>query len=227
MSHHQNVVRIKAVHHALGSYRDKVLYVGGASVSLYADRPSAEVRPTDDVDILIELLNYTAYAELEAQLRRQGFENDYESGIICRFRVQGIIVDVMPTSNDILGFSNRWYEQGFKHAMDIQLDQECHIGILQPPYFLATKIESFKNRGGGDGRMSSDFEDIIFVLNNRRAIWEEMERSSADIRTYLRNEWAALVGNEYLYEWIGAQLDYVEQDRVPYIIGGLVNFIRS
>ena len=41
MSHHQNVVRIKAVHHALGSYRDKVLYVGGASVSLFADRPSS------------------------------------------------------------------------------------------------------------------------------------------------------------------------------------------
>ncbi len=203
------------------------MYVGGASVSLYADRPSAEVRPTDDVDILIELLNYNSYAELEAQLRQQGFENDHESGIICRFRVQGIIVDVMPTSDDILGFSNRWYAAGFSNAMEIRLDQECQIRILHPPYFIATKIEAFKNRGGGDGRMSSDFEDIIFVLNYRRAIWEEMEKSSADIRTYLRNEWAALLGNEYLYEWIGAHLDYVEQDRVPYIIGGLVNFIRS
>ena len=62
MSHHQNIVRIKAVHHALGSFRDRVLYVGGASVSLYADRPSSEVRPTEDVDILIELLNYNGYA---------------------------------------------------------------------------------------------------------------------------------------------------------------------
>jgi predicted nucleotidyltransferase len=227
MSHHQNVVRIKAVHHALGSFRDRVLYVGGASVSLYADRPSSEVRPKDDVDILIELLNYNGYAELEAQLRRQGFENDYESGIICRYRVQGIIVDVIPTNEDILGFSNRWYAEGFKHAMDIRLDQECEIRILQPHYFLATKIEAFKNRGGGDGRMSSDFEDIIFVLNNRRAIWDEMEKSSADIRTYLRNEWAIISENEYLYEWIGAHLDYVEQGRVSYIVGGLINFIRS
>lgn len=56
--------------------------------------------------------------------------------------------------------------------MDIRLDQECEIRILQPHYFLATKIEAFKNQGG-DGRMSSDFEDIIFVLNNRRAIWDE------------------------------------------------------
>ena len=111
--------------------------------------------------------------------------------------------------------------------MDIRLDQECEIRILQPHYFLATKIEAFKNRGGGDGRMSSDFEDIIFVLNNRRAIWDEMEKSSADIRTYLQNEWAVISENEYLYEWIGAHLDYVEQGRVSYIVGGLINFIRS
>ena len=111
--------------------------------------------------------------------------------------------------------------------MDIRLDQECEIRILQPHYFLATKIEAFKNRGGGDGRMSSDFEDIIFVLNNRRAIWDEMEKSSADIKTYLRNEWAVISENEYFYEWIGAHLDYVEQGRVSYIVGGLINFIRS
>ena len=54
-----------------------------------------------------------------------------------------------------------------------------------------------------------------------------MEKSSADIRTYLRNEWAVISENEYLYEWIGAHLDYVEQGRVSYIVGGLINFIRS
>ena len=62
MSHHQNIVRIKAVHQAWGSFRDRVLYIGGATVSLDADRPSSEVRPTEDVDILIELLNHNGYA---------------------------------------------------------------------------------------------------------------------------------------------------------------------
>jgi hypothetical protein len=32
-------------------------FVGGATVSLYVDRPFNEVRPTDDVDIVIELLH--------------------------------------------------------------------------------------------------------------------------------------------------------------------------
>lgn len=54
MSHQTNLLRIKAVYNALGSLQDDVVFVGGATVSLYADRMAEEVRPTDDIDILIE-----------------------------------------------------------------------------------------------------------------------------------------------------------------------------
>lgn len=106
MSHAQNIARIRAVHQALGELNQQVIYVGGATVSLYADRPSGESRPTEDVDILIELLNYSGYADFEEALRKKGFHNDTESGIICRYKVQGIVVDVMPTSGEVLGFTN-------------------------------------------------------------------------------------------------------------------------
>jgi len=46
-----------------------------------------------------------------------GFENDIESNILCRYKVQGIIVDVMPTGENVLGFSNKWYPEGFKKAI--------------------------------------------------------------------------------------------------------------
>ena len=107
MSHHQNITRIKAVCEALGEMTQSVLFVGGATVSLYTDRPATEVRPTDDVDILVELVHYSGYAAIEEQLRKKGFVNDQESGIICRFKIQGIIVDVMPTSSTVLGFTNK------------------------------------------------------------------------------------------------------------------------
>jgi hypothetical protein len=58
MSHIHNVSRIKAVHKALGDLRDKVVFVGGATVSLYIDRTASEVRPTEDVDLLVELVSY-------------------------------------------------------------------------------------------------------------------------------------------------------------------------
>jgi hypothetical protein len=38
-----------------------VVFVGGATVSLYADRIAAEVRPTDDIDILLETLRANRY----------------------------------------------------------------------------------------------------------------------------------------------------------------------
>jgi len=227
MSHQQNITRIKAVYHALGELNKKVLFVGGATVSLYTDRPGSESRPTDDVDILIELLNYSGYAEVEEVLRQKGFINDIDSGIICRYKVQGIIVDVMPTEGGVLGFSNRWYPEGFANPMEKDIGNDCIIKIFQPTYFIASKLEAFKGRGGEDGRMSSDFEDIIFILNNRTAIWNEMLAAPTDIKEYLKSEFKKLIKKDYLFEWVSAHLEYSEQRRVDFIVNGINHFIHQ
>ncbi len=83
MSYLENLNNIKVIYRALEELSGKVVFVGGATVSLYADRPSTEVRPTKDVDILIELLQYKDYAAMEEDLRKKGFINDTESGVIC------------------------------------------------------------------------------------------------------------------------------------------------
>ena len=64
MSHHLNTVRIKAVANALDHLNEKVVFVGGTTISFYPDRPVLEVRPTDDVDVIIEILNYSNRIEL-------------------------------------------------------------------------------------------------------------------------------------------------------------------
>jgi hypothetical protein len=97
MSYRENIVRIKVVNNALEEISKEVVFVGGATVSLYADRITGEIRPTDDVDVLIEVAHYSAYAKIEEKLRNKGFVNDIESGIICRYVISGIIVDIMPT----------------------------------------------------------------------------------------------------------------------------------
>jgi hypothetical protein len=227
MSHHQNITRIKVVCEALGEMTHSVLFVGGATVSLYTDRPASEVRPTDDVDILVELIHYSGYTDIEEQLRKKGFVNEQESGIICRFKIHGIIVDVMPTSSNVLGFTNKWYEEGFSKPMQRQLSKGLCIKILQPVYFLASKMEAFKGRGGGDGRMSSDFEDIVYVLNNRNTIWDEIEKAPTHLRAYLKNEFEKISQKDFLYEWISANLDYTEQKRTDFIVGGIEGFIGS
>jgi len=227
MSRQENLLRIRAVVNALQELADSVVFVGGATVSLYADREAEEVRPTDDIDLLIEMVSYKEYAALEEKLREKGFVNDTESKVICRFKIQGIIVDVMPTSDEILGFSNHWYGPGFKSAIKHNLGEGTVVRILAPEYFLATKLEAFKNRGNGDGRTSTDFEDIVFFLNNRTLIWDELARTVPPLSDYLKEAFQNLLKNKYLAEWMGSHLDLSDQDRMGFLISSLQNFTKS
>lgn len=227
MSDRENIARLRAVYTALGDLAKEVVFVGGATVLLYANRPASDTRPTDDVDILIELLHYPDYAAVEERLRAMGFVNDTESGVICRYIVQGIVVDVMPTSPGILGFSNRWYPEAFQHAIEATISTGHTIQIFTAPYFLASKLEAFRDRGGNDGRMSTDFEDIVYVWNNRTTLWNELRAAPENVRRYLQTAYARLLEEPYIDEWIGAHLDYAEQDRANYILENLRGFIES
>jgi predicted nucleotidyltransferase len=227
MSHKDNLIRIKAVYNALAHLRNDVVFVGGATVSFYVDRMAEEVRPTNDIDILIELWTYKDYTVIEAQLRTIGFENDFEAGVICRYRIQGIVVDIMPTGDQVLGFSNKWYPQEFKKAIDFMIDERVTVKILSVEYFIASKLEAFKGRGKNDGRTSSDFEDIIYVLENRSLVWDEMKNASADIKEYLKSEFKALVANPFFEEWLDANTGFNSPGATAYILNELEDFIKD
>lgn len=207
MSHSLNIDRIKTVSHALGALKEKIFFVGGAVISLYADRAVFEVRATEDVDVIIEIVNYSARAALEEKLRQIGFAHDIESSVVCRFKIAGVVVDVMPTNDPSIGFTNKWYPEGFKQSVMFTIDQKNTIKILSAPYFLATKLEAFKSRGKGNGRTSHDFEDIVFVLENRSSIWEEMNSLNGEIKAYLKHEFLLLLNNSNIPEWIDCHVE--------------------
>jgi predicted nucleotidyltransferase len=224
MSHHTNIVRIKAVANALNDLNEKVVFVGGATISLYPDRPVLEVRPTDDIDVIIEILNYIDRTKLEEKLRSIGFSHDIESGIICRYKIQGISVDIMPTNDPSIGFTNMWYPEGFEKAVDCEIDERSIIKILSAPYFIATKLEAHKGRGKNDGRTSQDFEDIIYVLENRESIWDEMDNSDKSVKKYLRTEFQVLLNNANLFEWIDSHVERGSPPATYLIMDKLKNF---
>lgn len=225
MNHHINIVRVKAVANALDSLNEKVVFVGGATVSLYATRPVLEIRPTDDVDVIVDILNYTQRTDLEEKLREIGFSNDLESGIVCRYRVNGVVVDITPTNDPSIGFSNRWYQEGFENAVDHVIDDQSTIKILDAPYFLATKLEAFKGRGNNDGRTSQDFEDIVFVLENRESIWREVMSLDGNIGAYLKSEFTELVNNKFLDEWIERHVERVSPPATYIIMEEIEKFV--
>ncbi len=90
---------------------EQFVFVGGAVTGLLVTDPAApEARFTEDVDIIIEMASLTEYYTLEEQLRALGFANSMESGApICRWNIDGTIVDVMPTDVSLLGFNTKWY----------------------------------------------------------------------------------------------------------------------
>ena len=226
MSYSQNIDRIREVYAALEELSKVAVFVGGATVSLYADRATSEVRPTEDVDVLVEIWTRKEYAAVEEKLRSKGFVNDAASGIVCRFKVQDITVDVMPMAEAVLGFSNRWYEEGYQHAIAYTIDERCTVRIFTAPYFIASKLEAFKGRGEGDGRTSQDFEDIVYVLNNRSTVWREMQESPQTVKDYLKKEMKGLLQNPHADEWISANLDFYERSRTEYILQGLHGFVK-
>lgn len=208
MSNKLNIFRIKSVYEALGELQDRVVFVGGAAASLYASREYSEIRPTEDIDVLIELLNYAGIAKLEEQLLKMKFSPDIESKIICRYKIHGITVDIMPTNYDnSFGFFNKWYPEGYKNAVTYKIDDDHIVKILSTPYFLATKFEAFKSRGNGDGRTSKDYEDIVYVLENRIEVWQEIKNISGEIKDYLIDEFTKMIKNPYHFEWIDCHVE--------------------
>ncbi len=206
----RNIVRLKVVAKALSTLTNKIVFVGGAVVDLYADDPSrGESRPTDDIDVVIEVFSATSYAQIEELLRKIGFKNDIMSGIICRFQFHDIIVDIMPDDISALGFTNKWYKSGIENRFLFQLDEQISIPIFPVSYFIASKLEALKSRRhGSDYRFNSDFEDIIYIFDNRTTVLEDMITVSQALKTYFKAEFTELLARSFIVEEISANLDY-------------------
>jgi len=204
---HENLIRLQAICVALKGLKQDYVFVGGATVSLYAtDKElSAEVRPTDDVDVVVELATYKGYSELDERLRELGFKNDITSGVICRYTIQGIIVDVMPTKPEAIGFSNRWYPEGFAGAKEIILN-DTKVKIFTLPYFVASKWQAFKGRGKNDYRTSKDFEDLVYVMENVDDFEEQMKAGPEHLRSWLREEISIVIESDDFEEGLYAHL---------------------
>lgn len=162
-----NIGAIKRIARALGDLNTRVVYVGGAVVSLYISDPAAEdMRPTQDIDISLEITTLGQLENLRQELARKRFIQSAEDTVMCRFHYNGIPVDVMATEEIGWAPANRWFLPGFKHIQTLELEPGLQVRILSVAYYLATKFEAYKDRGNNDPRTSKDFEDIDIFLKN-------------------------------------------------------------
>lgn len=188
-----NLALVSQVALGLQELRDKMVFIGGAVISLYTDDPAAdEIRPTSDIDMTINLANYAEWVQMQERLAALGFYPDPHGQSICSYKYQDIAIDIMPADDSSIGVSNIWYKPGFQYLQQIELPDGTSINILPSPYFLATKLEAFKDRGQNDFYGSHDFEDIIYLLDNRTTIVEEIQAADDDVKEYLKKELTAI-----------------------------------
>lgn len=180
-----NLPHLLAVAEALGDLREHVVFVGGSTAGLLLTDPLAEsVRPTVDVDAVVQVDSLAHYYRIEGQLEQRGFLRDAAGGAICRWqhRSSGVIFDLMPVDASILGFSNRWYDEAVATAQLHRLDNGMQIRVVTAPAFLATKLEAFADRGQGDFLSSHDLEDVLNVVDGRPELPDELAQASVPIR---------------------------------------------
>jgi hypothetical protein len=207
-----NLGIVRKIAKALGELNDKVAFVGGAVVSIYADDPAAEdVRPTKDVDITLEIVSFRALTVIQEELTKKGFAPGADEKIICRFKYDDILVDLMGTEEVGWVQSNKWFKPGFAHLKKVSIEGQ-DISVLPVSYFLATKFSAFKNRGT-DARTSHDFEDITYILDNHIALIEEVLSAPNDVKTFLQEEFQLILNNKSLQEGILGNLYYQTQAR--------------
>jgi len=205
-----NIIMLLTVANGLGELKEEMVFVGGAVAELYADNPAAsEIRPTLDVDCVIEISSRLQFAKMEENLRIRGFKNDTSAGApICRWIYKDIKVDVMPTDSDVLGFSNRWYEEGIEIKIQKTLPDGTNVFVFPLEYYLASKFEAHNSRGGNDLRQSHDFEDIIYILDNCSNIVDNISASNPSVKEYLKSECLKLLENPNITEGIESALPY-------------------
>ena len=152
---------------------------------------------------------------LEKTLMKLGFfQKIPEDDPICRWYINDAIVDVMPTDENILGFSNRWYLPAIKNSVKIELEPDLEILIVTVPYFLGTKLDAFFGRGKGDYLVSHDMEDIINLINGRVEIIEDIQTSKADLKEFIINSLQGFLDDELFLEALPGTYCLIRQARV-------------
>ena len=218
---------IRRVSLALGEMNEQVIFVGGATIGLYINDPGAEdVRVTKDVDITVEIASVGELESIRNDLVKKGFKQSPEDSVLCRFRYDNIKVDVMSTKEVGWAPANPWFAAGFAQRVEVKIGDQM-IQLLPLPYFIASKLAAHIGRGGRDPRTSHDFEDIVYVIDNRTDIVEQIDKSPDDVKPYLKEQLQLILNDNVKQEAILGNLSYdtreIRYGRIIQCIEQIVN----
>jgi len=206
---HSNKEMLITVAKGLGELLEHIYFIGGSVVELYLENSTNDpIRPTEDVDCVLEITSKLDFRDWEKLLRYRGFKHDMsENAPICRWIFNNVHIDIM-LPNMEMGFTNKWYADGMKHPLNYQLNKNLKIKLFELPYFLATKFEAVLHRGLPDLRMSHDFEDIVYLWNNVHNIFEQCKKAEVNLQNYFSATLKKLINDWTFNESIETHLPF-------------------
>jgi hypothetical protein len=203
--------------HKLAPFLNEIVFVGGITLGLLiTDKAAAPIRGTNDVDVIAEIVTYADYIVFSERLRNAHFtEDDGEKPLTCRWHHGELTVDVLALNEEVLGFSNIWYESALRDAFLVTLPSGQSIRVITAPFFLGTKMEAFRGRGKMDFQASHDLEDFVAVIEGRDSLLQEVADSPQELRRYLAEAAKSLLAEPRFLDVLpGFVLD---SERVPLI----------
>jgi len=222
---HPNLELLETAAAKLKPLLSEIVFVGGCATDLLITDPAAApVRVTNDVDVIAEIASYADYAVFSERLRALKFQEDTSEGApLCRWRHEGLILDVMPLDEKILGFANRWYPDALSTAVPVRLASGLTVRAITAPYFVGTKIEAFRGRGAEDYFASHDLEDLIAVVDGRASLLEEIHTASPDLRRFIGGALRSLLAESRFLDALPGYLlpDAASQRRITKLIENL------
>lgn len=225
-----NRTRFETAVRLLAPLLDELVFVGGSTAGVFISDPAATtIRPTKDIDAIVDVASYAQYTALSDRLRALGFmEDTSEDAPLCRWRNGTTIIDVLPTSERVLGFTNRWYPAAVATARTIRIAGH-NARIVTPVLFVATKLEAFHGRGAGDVVASHDLEDIVTVIDGRPELVEEVAGAPDDVRAFIAAEIRDLLAHADFIEALPGFLlpDRASQARLPLLVERLKMLTES
>lgn len=209
----------------LRELEEPVVLVGGYAVFLLVDpRHRPTLRTTEDVDYVFKAHTTLDYYRMAERLRSLGFCECVDHGApICRWVVDGILVDVMPCGEDALGFSNRWYPLAVQDPITVELEPGLPIAVARPLVYLGTKFEAMTNRGDSNLIGDTDLEDIVTVMAYGKEVLPELANTNPDLRRYLQDQATRLLSLKNISELVSGCLSGESQSQacVPRVLEAL------
>lgn len=134
-----NLNMLEFIARKLGKLNDDVTFLGGYTTALFITDPlSLDIRPTKDVDCIVDITSRLKYYQFAEKLEAQGFKKRIDKSVLCRWYYDDAILDIMPTDEKILTFGNRWYKEAIATPITHQLTNDLFIRTVTAPYLLAT-----------------------------------------------------------------------------------------